>query len=101
MLTENGYIDLDADLFACFSPARSIAATHEMRRAPTHYWTKAIAALHAYVNAFQIETGDSGEEYLLMVLSAAADGAATGWLAELRSNLEPSRLSTWLKELLV
>jgi hypothetical protein len=72
-----------------------------MRRNPKYYWNKAIAALHACVNAFQIETGESGEEYVLMVLSAAADGAATGWRTEERSNLEPSRLSSWLKELLV
>jgi hypothetical protein len=73
-----------------------------MRQRPQHYWKKAIAAVHACVDTFQIEAGESGEEYVLMVLSAAADGAATDWHSQDPSadTIKPVKASSWLKALL-
>ncbi|KAH8085367.1 hypothetical protein HD553DRAFT_27308 [Filobasidium floriforme] len=82
-------------------PILSLAATHETRQHPRHYWRNAIKAIHHGVDQFQIDVGMSGEEFALMMLSAAADGAATKWQNQHDTvdTLKPIRLSIWLKAL--
>jgi hypothetical protein len=51
---------------------------------------------------FCLETGRSGEEFTRIMLSLAADGAATGWQDQHRqqNTLSPITVSSWLKALL-
>ena len=66
------------------------------------YWKQAIAAVHQCVDQCQVATGASGEEYALIMLSAAADGAATKWKGSpaVADTLKPIKVHSWLTTLL-
>lgn len=73
-----------------------------MRQGPHGFWKRAIDAIHSGVDQFQIATGPSGEEFALIVLSAATDGAASNWSLPSKDvdTLKPIKISCWLKALL-